>query len=200
MLIKDNLFLLICALILLSCAAPSGAQERKKVATRSPGQQPGAIRQPDPVEDIVRVNTRVVFIDTLVRDKKTGAPVRDLPSESFQVLDDGKPRKLSYFSREGDSRRPLALVLVLDLYTSGILYLEKPEVMEQIISALAKLKPEDEVAVMQTWYEPEATPLSFQLKSRMVEGLTRDRASTCGLSTEGRTSKERMRSDDWPLP
>ena len=170
MLTKVKLFPLVCLLTLPGCVAL--AQEERTVMP------PRAITSAQESEEIVRVNTRVVFIDTLVRDQKTGAPVRDLSSENFQVLADGKPRTLSYFSREGLGRRPLALVLVLDLYTSGILFLEKPEVMEHIISALAKLQPEDEVAVMQTWYEPEATPLSFQARSRMVEGLTRDRAKT----------------------
>ncbi|MBA3320801.1 MAG: hypothetical protein H0T45_05070 [Pyrinomonadaceae bacterium] len=168
MLTRNKLFPLICLLALPGCVTL--AQERMVMLSRAMSAQKS--------EEIVRVNTHVVFIDTLVRDQKTGAPVRDLSSENFQVLADGRPRTLSYFSREGLSRRPLALVLVLDLYTSGILFLEKPEVMEHIISALAKLQPEDEVAVMQTWYEPEATPLSFQVKSRMVEGLTRDRAKT----------------------
>src|SRR5882762_705567 len=61
-------------------------------------------------EDMVRVRTRVVSIDTLVWDKKTGALVTDLTRDDFEVLADGKPRKLSYFSRGGeDHRRPLAL-------------------------------------------------------------------------------------------
>jgi VWFA-related protein len=134
--------------------------------------------QAPPVEDVVRINTRVVFIDALVRDKKTGAPVTDLSLQSFQVLDDGKPRNLSYFSREGLTPRPLALMLVLDLSTSGILYLEKPEIMEHIIAALAKLRPEDEIGIMQRWYEPKGAPLSFELRSRMVSDLTRDRPQT----------------------
>jgi len=50
-------------------------------------------------DDIVRVRTRVVFVDTLVQDKKTGAPIADLARESFQVLAEGKVRTLSYFSR-----------------------------------------------------------------------------------------------------
>jgi VWFA-related protein len=129
-------------------------------------------------DEVVRVETRVVFVDTLVRDKKTGAPVRDLNVESFKLFDDGKPREISYFSREGLTRRPLALILVLDLCTSGILYLEKPEVMEHIISALGKLQPEDEVAVFQTWYQPNGAPLNFQIRSKMVEGFTRDRTKT----------------------
>src|SRR5216683_2308948 len=78
---------------------------------------PVPTRAQDPKEDIVRVRTRVVFIDTLVQDKKTGAPVADLTRENFEVLADGKPRTLSYFSRAGEGRRrPLALVLVLDLW------------------------------------------------------------------------------------
>src|SRR5437588_11044279 len=126
--IRPILFLLLCGLIGLFNAATARAQV------------PAAISdQARPVEDVVRVNTSVVFIDTLVRDKKTGAPVTDLSLQSFQVLDDGKPRNLSYFSREGVTRRPLALMLVLDLSTSGILYLETPEVMERINAALSNL-------------------------------------------------------------
>src|SRR5882672_5442938 len=167
--IRRYLFVLLCGLVWLLNAVPARAQ----VAAASPSSN-----QPAPVEDIVRVNTRVVFIDTLVRDKKTGAPVTDLPLESFQVFDDDKPRKLSYFSREGLTRRPLALMLVLDLSTSGILYLERPEVMEHIIAALARLRPEDEIGVMQTWYEPQAALLTFEMRSKTVSVLTRDRAQT----------------------
>src|SRR2546421_9124847 len=166
--IRPILFLLLCGLIGLFNTAATRAQ----VPATTISDQPG------PVEDVVRVNTRVVFIDTLVRDKKTGAPVTDLSLQSFQVLDDGKPRNLSYFSREGVTRRPLALMLVVDLSTSGILYLERPEVMEHIIAALARLRPEDEIGVMQTWYEPQAAPLTFEMRSRMVSDLTRDRAQT----------------------
>jgi hypothetical protein len=178
MFIKHKLFLLLFGLTLLSGATRSGAQESSRTGPSPAGQQPTAVKQQEPVENIVRVNTRVVFIDTLVRDKKTGAPVRDLPIESFQVFDNGKPRTLSYFSNEGLSRRPLALMLVLDLSSSGILYLEKPEIMEHIIAALSELKPEDEIAVMQRWYEPQGTALSFQLRSKVVADFTRDRVQT----------------------
>lgn len=164
---RPILLLLLCGLIGLFNTAATRAQ----VPATTTSDQPG------PVEDVVRVNTRVVFIETLVRDKKTGAPVTDLSLQSFQVLDDGKLRNLSYFSREGVTRRPLALMLVLDLSTSGILYLERAEVVEHIISALAKLKPEDEIGVMQRWYEPQGA-LAFEMRSRRVSDLTRDRAQT----------------------
>ncbi len=137
------------------------------------------VRAQNKEDDVIRVETNVVFVDTLVRDKRTGAPVKDLTAENFELLDDGKPRKLSQFSREGLSRRPLALVLVLNLHSSGILFLEKTEVMESVISALSKLQPGDEVAIVQTWYEPDGgEPYNFQIKSKTVQDLTRDRAKT----------------------
>jgi hypothetical protein len=62
-------------------------------------------------DEVVRVNTRAVFIDTLVKDKRMGLPVTGLRPDNFKVLDNGRPRVLTYFTREGDVRRPLALVL-----------------------------------------------------------------------------------------
>ena len=117
-------------------------KEFQKRNTSSKGQ--------DRKNDIVRVRTRVVFIDTLVQDKETGAPVADLTRESFQALADGKPRTLLYFSRAGEGRRrPLALVLVVDLWARDANEdLRRAEVLESLAAALKKLAPEDEVAVM----------------------------------------------------
>jgi VWFA-related protein len=108
----------------------------------------------------VRVRTRVVFIDTLVKDKKTGAPVSDLTRENFEVLADRKPRRLAYFSREGDAhRRPLALVLVLDLVPYDTeKYLRRTEVLESLAAALKSLAPEDEVAIT-AWLGDPGAPL-----------------------------------------
>src|SRR6267378_1029294 len=108
-------------------------------------------RGQDPKDDIVRVRTRVVFVDTLVQDKKTGAPVADLTRENFQVLADGKVRPLSYFSRADEGRRrPLALVLVIDelVAPNADESLRRSKVLESLASALKKLAPEDEVAIM----------------------------------------------------
>ena len=76
-----------------------------------------AVRAQDRGEDVVRIRTRAVFLDALIKDKRTGEPVRNLSREDFQVFDDGRPRILAYFSREGEAReQPLALVLALDLW------------------------------------------------------------------------------------
>jgi VWFA-related protein len=121
-------------------------------------------------DEVVRVETRAVFIDTLVKDKGTGLPVTGLTRDNFQVLDNGKPRALTYFTREGDVRRPLALVLCLNLdYLGARRYLERDDVRASLAAALAKLAPEDEVAVMAVWETVGGKPI-------MISDLTRDRA------------------------
>ena len=177
---KYKPFLLLCHLAALLCyATPCVAQERVRVV-----RQPASTAAPEPGEGVERVNTRAVFIDALVRDKKTNEPVRDLRPEDFQVLDDGRPRKLSYFTREGDSRRPLALMLFIDMWTPyGRQHLKSADAMRRLASALTKLAPEDEVAVAATWIEegdPPGTPVPTV---RMLGGFTRDRAKTAATLT-----------------
>src|SRR5215216_811975 len=101
------------------------------------------------VADTIKIKTRVVFLDALVKDKKTSLPISNLAPENFEVLDDGKPRSLSYFTREGQARKPLALVLILDLREDGAgRFLKRPEILKAMEDELAKLPPGDEVAIM----------------------------------------------------
>src|SRR5215208_5044648 len=101
------------------------------------------------VEDTIKIKTRVVFLDALVKDKKTNLPISNLAPENFQVLDDGKPRNVSYFTREGQARKPLALILILDLREDGAgRFLKRTEILKAMEDELAKLPPGDEVAIM----------------------------------------------------
>lgn len=101
------------------------------------------------VEDTIRIKTRVVFLDALVKDKKSNTPVVDLKTDNFEVLDDGKPRTISYFTREGQARKPLALVLILDLREDGAgRFLKRAEIIKSMEDELAKLPPGDEIAIM----------------------------------------------------
>lgn len=101
------------------------------------------------VDDTIRIKTRVVFLDALVKDKKTTLPISNLSQDNFQVLDDGKPRDLSYFTREGQARKPLALILILDVREDGAgRFLKRPEILKSMENRLAKLPPGDEVAIM----------------------------------------------------
>lgn len=101
------------------------------------------------VEDTIRIKTRVVFLDALVKDKKTNLPISNLAQENFEVLDDGKPRPISYFTREGEARKPLALIMALDLRLDGAgRFMKQPEILKAMENELAKLPPGDEVAIM----------------------------------------------------
>src|SRR5215207_1624836 len=101
------------------------------------------------VDDTIKIKTRAVFLDALVKDKKTSLPISNLTPENFEVLDDGKPRSISYFTREGQARKPLALILILDLRADGAgRFLKRPEILKAMEDELAKLPPGDEVAIL----------------------------------------------------
>lgn len=145
-------------------------------------------------EDVLRVNTRVVFLDALVKDKKTGEPVRDLSLNNFQVFDDGKPRTLSYFSREGDAgRRPLALVVILDLRFDGAgRFLRRAEILQAMSAALAKLPAPDEVAVL-------ALDVTGTGDRKWLTRFTRDRAQVAAaLSAVPQLIAKKVHTDGPP--
>ena len=50
------------------------------------------------VADTIKIRTRVVFLDALVKDKRTGVPISDLKPKNFELFDDSKPRNISYFT------------------------------------------------------------------------------------------------------
>ena len=101
------------------------------------------------VEETIKIKTRVVFLDALVKDKRTNLPISNLTTENFEVLDDGKPRDLAYVTREGQARKPLALVLILDLREDGAgRFLKRTEILKAMEDELAKLPSGDEVAIM----------------------------------------------------
>jgi VWFA-related protein len=131
MLIKRSLLALCCAWSLCGSTLGVCAQEVAEDA-------------------VLRVRTRVVSLDALVKEKKTGQPITDLKIENFEVLADGQQRKLSYFSREGDTgRKPLALALVFDLERLGAgRFLRRTEILTAMANELSKLPANDEVAII----------------------------------------------------
>jgi VWFA-related protein len=124
-------------------------------------------------DDTVRLRTRVVFIDALVKDKRTGAPVTNLKRENFEVLTDGKRRELTYFSGEGSAaRRPLALVLILELHVASR-DLWQSQNLKSISNALAKLPKDDEVAIFVKDVSPKATRCRFERVTEFTNDLTK---------------------------
>ena len=46
------------------------------------------------------VNANIVLTNVVVRDKKTGALIKDLKASDFQILENGKPQKIASFDYE----------------------------------------------------------------------------------------------------
>lgn len=176
MLRKGKLSLCFFWWALFYCAPLGFAQERARTAA----QPPPAVAQ-DPAEDVLRVNTRVVFIDALVKDKRTGVPVAGLTRDDFTVLDEGRARELTYFS--AGARRPRALMLVIDFKGHWGRTFHDKETVARLASALAKLPPEDELAVAISWLGRADSPCSaLSPKSpdtpgplQVLQDFTRDR-------------------------
>jgi len=83
---------------------------------------------------------------------KTRKPVSPFQISSPRISNcsnDGQPRTISYFTREGQARKPLALVLILDLREDGAgRFLKREEIRRALVDELAKLPPGDEVAIL----------------------------------------------------
>src|SRR5271163_2819259 len=99
------------------------------------------VQAQDPGQGIIRVGVNLVLIDATVKTK-TGQIMDDLKKEDFEVREDGKPQKIDVFSRDA---LPLNVALVLDLSDSIGPFLGP--LRDAATTALAALKPEDEVAL-----------------------------------------------------
>jgi VWFA-related protein len=68
------------------------------VYAQTPNQQPPAVKKADEQSpDVVRVNVNLVQVDATVTDGH-GRQVTDLTPEDFEVLDEGRPQKVTHFS------------------------------------------------------------------------------------------------------
>jgi VWFA-related protein len=106
--------------------------------------------------------TELVLLDVQVLHVKTRTSTASLRPSDLLVSEDGVPQEIRSFSRD---EAPLSVVLLFDLTESvrGVL----KRLAEGAASALAHLKPEDEVAVM-----------VYAAQARLVDDFTTDRART----------------------
>ena len=76
------------------------------------GQQtPTPEASPNPENDVVKITTKLVQVDAIVVDKD-GKQVRDLKADDFEVLQDGKPQKISNFSYVNTEARQAATQVI----------------------------------------------------------------------------------------
>jgi VWFA-related protein len=83
--------------LIFQLSLPAFAQQRDQ----KPGQQlPEADRQqpkPQSDDEVVRISTNLVQVDSVITDSK-GKQVTDLRADEVQILEDGKPQKITNFS------------------------------------------------------------------------------------------------------
>lgn len=130
-------------------------------------------QQPDPDSPLIRVTVNLVQVDAIVTDK-SGQVVTDLTPNDFEILQDGKPRKISRFAyiatQSGPTPRPprranpnaipipppaykpeqvrRTIVLVVD--DLALSFESMYQVREAIKKFTASLQPGDLVAMMRT--------------------------------------------------
>ncbi len=89
-------------------SAPAPAQAANTANAKPAGDTPSGTANTQPV------NSNMVFIPTVVRDKK-GALVNDLKKEDFSLQVDGQPQAISYVDHDTDV--PLTIGLLVDVST-----------------------------------------------------------------------------------
>ena len=130
--------------------------------------------------ETVRVTSRLVSVDVLVTNKRTGARVDGLRQEDFQVSDNGRLQVLTHFAKGATADRPLALAMLVDV--RGTTKAVVPKLRAALQRALLQLQPEDQVAVFDFWAGYE-----------MLQELTRDRARVLEALTEAVSRQEQPR-------
>jgi VWFA-related protein len=113
-------------------------------------------------QPVFRTTSELVLLDVQVIHKKTAISTAALRREDLQVFEDGKPQRLAFCSRD---ELPLSIVMLFDMTATSQVVLKR--LAEGARSALAHLKPGDEVAVM-----------VYAAHGRVIDGFTTDRERT----------------------
>src|SRR5580658_9363388 len=123
-----------------------------------------ALAQEKP-QGVIRVGVNLVLVDATVKNK-SGQIMADLKKEDFEVREDGAAQKLEVFSRD---ELPLNVALVLDLSDSIGPFLGP--LRDAAATALAALKPEDEVALFTFSTEAELRVPFTNDKSQLAQQI-----------------------------
>ncbi len=143
-----------CLALRVSC------QTRERRATSSARQEEPTRDSRAKTDDVVRVDVDLVTIDALVLQKNTARVVGGLKKEDFILLEDGSKQEITNFSQD---TLPLSVLLLID--RGGCLDPFGDKVHRAASDAIARLKPEDEVAVM-----------TYHDTTRLLQPFTRSRS------------------------
>jgi Ca-activated chloride channel homolog len=128
------LFLIV---IQISGNLPATAQTKEKSKTDENPQQPGSQSSGEGITFKTEVNLATADVTVI------GTPASELTAKDFNVFDNDVAQKVSYFSRD---QLPIAIAILIDKSESTRPYL--PVLQVAGITALRRLKPEDQVALV----------------------------------------------------
>ena len=124
----------------------------------------GAVSQKAPASlaptPVFHLDSKLVLLDAIVADRKTGRMATTLTPADFTLEEDGVPQKIRYFSQD---KLPLSIVFLFDL--TQTVQPELKALGAGALDVLQHLKPEDEVAIM-----------AFASTAQMLQPFTKDRA------------------------
>lgn len=132
----------------------------------SQAQQPRA--QEPPPATTIRIDTDLVVVDVTATDNK-GNYVRDLRAEDFQLFENGRPRKIDFFTVTDESSlsRPLAVVFALDI--SGSLKPEEIATLHRAAMKFTELMKGDSVFAALAFNNNVKILQDFTNESRKIE-------------------------------
>ena len=163
--------LLVTALLLLALSVGLAAQDSGGSAPPAPTDKQATATNP------IRVHVNVVNVLMTVTDKKNHL-VLDLTKDDFRLLEDNKPQKIQYFSRE--SNLPLRIGILIDTSNSirERLRFEQEAAIDFLNSTLRPEKDQafivgfDVQPVMVQDYTDDMEKLSNAVRSLQAGGVT----------------------------
>jgi len=117
-------------------------------------------------QSVLRVDVNLVMVDATIKNK-AGRIMADLKKDDFELREDGAQQKIEIFSRD---ELPLTVALVLDLSDSIGPFLGP--LRDAATTALAALKPGDEVALFTFSTEAELRVPYTKDKSAIAEQIS----------------------------
>jgi VWFA-related protein len=118
-------------------------------------------RQKSADDQVIKLKSELVTVDTQVLSRKTGIAINALTKRDFTIYEDGVKQYVETFSQD---KLPLSIVLLLDV--SGSVQPIIDQVSDHGLEALSQLRPQDEVAVM-----------AFGVWATVIQEFTTDRES-----------------------
>jgi Ca-activated chloride channel family protein len=128
---------------------------------------PAVVRAQDQDQNVIRANVSLVMVDATIKTK-AGLIIGDLKKDDFELREDGVAQNVQIFSRD---ELPVNVALVLDLSDSIGPFLGP--LRDAATTALAALKPEDEVALFTFSTEAELRVPFTNDKSKVAAQINR---------------------------